>query len=130
MSCNNCTPTKPIPVCTLTLVLGNIFFPDMPVFIFVENLTTGYIHRQEATTSPGGIITLDLSKPDPSFYNPDNNYGVWVTLQVANVNEKEPIEIDSISYDCFQLSFSPFYDEDDNSVLYNSQTLEPIIITP
>lgn len=127
MDCNNCQLTKPIPVCTLTLIIGDIAPIDTPVYIFIENISSGYIHRQEAVSSPSGLVTLDLSKPDPSFYNIYSNYSLWITLQTSTVNEGEPIIIDSIPYDCLQLHFSPYYDEDDNFVQYNTHKLEPII---
>lgn len=124
MACNTCQSTKSIPVCTGSLVLGNITALNTNVYIFVKNNTTGYIHRQEATSNGSGQVSLDLSLPDPSFYNPDSQYEVWVTLQSTSQNTKLNIAISAVNYTCFDLSFNPVYGEEDENIAYTSHTLE------
>lgn len=125
MACNTCQATKSIPVCTDLLILGTID-PDIEVYIFVINHSTGYTHRQEATSDNDGIIKVDLSKPDPSFYNPDSAYEIWVTLQTSSQSERLDIAIDSEDYSCFNLTFNSLYNEEDSNVSYTETTLEII----
>lgn len=80
MACNDCSTLDPIPECTASKVLGTID-PDLDVYIYVKNLFTGYIHRQEATSDIDGELTINLTLPDISFYNQDNSYEVWTTLR-------------------------------------------------
>ena len=123
MSCNTCQLTKPIPTCTESLVLGTIA-SDTDVYIFVKNHSSGYIHRQEATSTLYGTLALDMSLPDPSFYNQDSNYEVWVTLQTVSPNDRLDITIDSVTYDCFSLSFYTFYNETDYTISIPEVILE------
>lgn len=127
MACNTCQRTNPIPTCTETLLLGKITLFDNPVFIFVQNETTGYLHRQMVTSGPAGEVYLDMSIPDPSFYSQDFNYTLWVTNIAGNISDKELITIDSESYECFQLSFITAYSEIDGPTSYVLLNLEPII---
>lgn len=123
MGCNTCQLTKSIPVCTESLVLGSIA-PDTDVFIFILNHTTGYTHRQAATSDIAGLLSLDLELPDPSFYNPDSNYELWATLDTDSPNDRLDITIDSVAYDCFNLSFYAFYDDTDSNIVTPEVTLE------
>jgi len=121
MSCNSCQLTKPIPTCTELLVLGAIT-SDTDVYIYVKNHNSGYVHRQEAVSTLYGTLSLDMSLPDPSFYNQDSNYEVWVTTQEST--DRIDITIDAITYDCFSLSFYTFYNETDYTVSIPEVTLE------
>lgn len=123
MACNTCQATKLIPVCTDSLILGEIA-PDTDVYIFVINHSNGYTHRQEATSDAEGILKIDLSKPDPSFYNPDSAYEIWATLQDEPQNLRLLITIEEEPYSCFNLSFNRVFDEDDSIVSYTETTLE------
>jgi len=123
MACNTCQQTKSIPQCTTLLVLGTIA-ENTEVYIFVKNHTTGYIHRQEATSDEDGVLSLDLSLPDSSFYNPDSNYEVWATLRTTSQNTKLNISISAVNYTCFDLSFNSLYGEEDENISYPTHTLE------
>jgi hypothetical protein len=70
--------------CTESLVLGTID-PDTEIYIYVKNISNGYVHRQEITSDAEGEITLDLTAPDPTFYNSDSSYEVWATLRTDSV---------------------------------------------
>lgn len=84
MACNNCSQLDEIPECTETLVLGTID-PDTEIYIYVKNISNGYVHREETTSNGDGDITLDLTAPDSTFYNPDSSYEVWATLRTESV---------------------------------------------
>lgn len=123
MACNTCQSTKSIPVCTDSLVLGTIT-SNTDVYIFVVNHSSGYTHRQEATSGNYGELRIDLTKPDTSFYNPDSAYEIWATLQTSSQNERLDITIDAVEYTCFNLSFNRVFDELDANVNYTETTLE------
>jgi hypothetical protein len=84
MACNNCSELDPIPECTDNILLGTIE-PDTEVYIYVKNLSSGYVHREETTSDEDGYLTLDLTEPDPTYYNSDSHYEVWATLRTDNV---------------------------------------------
>lgn len=102
MACNDCHELDQIPECTDSLELGSID-ADTEVYIYVKNIFTGYVHRQEALSDEEGTLTLDLTEPESSFYNKDSSYEIWITLRTDNVR----IDI-TISYgvvaDCLNLS--------------------------
>jgi hypothetical protein len=103
MACNDCHELDQIPECTDSLELGSVD-ADTEVYIYVKNIFTGYIHRQEALSDEEGVLTLDLTQPESSYYNKDSSYEIWVTLRTDNVR----IDI-TVSYgvvaDCLNLSF-------------------------
>jgi hypothetical protein len=112
MACNNCETLDAIPECSDSLELGTID-ADTEVYIYVKNNFTGYIHKQNAVSGLYGALTLDLTLPDPSFYNKDSNYEVWATLR----DDNERIDI-TVSYgivaDCVSPQFflvNDFLDE-------------------
>ncbi len=108
MACNNCHILDPIPECSESLELGTID-ANTEVYIYVKNLFSEYIYRQEAISGNYGALTIDLSWPHYSFYNKDFAYEVWITLR----NDNERIDI-TISYgivtDCINISFFPIND--------------------
>jgi hypothetical protein len=103
MACNDCYLLDSIPECTEELVLGTID-PDTEVYIYVKNIFTGYVHREEVTSDGDGEIVLDLTQPDISFYNQDSIYEIWATLRT----DSERLDI-TVAYgqvhDCLSLSF-------------------------
>lgn len=109
MACTTCQTTKKIPTCTTDLVLGTTVHLDTNIYIFVRNLTTGYLHRETAVTDGAGEVILDLSQPDSSFYNPYSIYEVWVTLATSTINEKVTVTIGATGYTCFTLEFDKVY---------------------
>lgn len=108
MACNDCHTLDQIPECTESLELGTID-ADTEVYIYVKNNFTDYVHRQEALSDGDGLLTLDLTQPDPTFYNKDSSFEIWVTLRTDNVK----IDI-TVSYgvvaDCLNLSLFPVND--------------------
>jgi hypothetical protein len=123
MACNSCQSTKSIPQCTGQVVIGT-YTANTDIFIFVKNNTTGYIHRQESTTDSDGKVLLDLSFPDPSFYNHDNTYELWINEPGSSQNIQASVSIGDEEYLCFNLLFNPLYNEDDESISYTQHTLE------
>jgi hypothetical protein len=103
MACNDCSELDSIPECTDSIVLGSID-PDTEVYIYVKNIFTDYVHREEVTSDGDGDITLDLTEPDSSFYNPDSQYEIWVTLR----DSSERLDITyayGLTDTCLSLSF-------------------------
>lgn len=103
MACNDCHELDQIPECTYSLELGTID-AETEVYIYVKNIFTGYIHRQEAESGVDGILELDLTEPDSSFYNKDSSYEIWATLRTDNVRIDITVSYGVIA-DCLNLSF-------------------------
>lgn len=101
MACNTCQSLDSISECSDTIELG-IIDPDLEVYIYVKNIHSGYIHRQEAVSDNTGLLILDLSNPDVSFYNQNSAYEVWVTLQTDSTRL---VFIDPATFDCLNPSF-------------------------
>lgn len=124
MSCTPCQPTKKIPTCAAEVVVGSIEDLSTDIYIYIKNLTTGYLHRQESTSGPYGLVTLDLSVPDSSFYNPNSTYELWATLANAQIGDRLEITIDEEPETCFELSFEKAFDEMNFAANYDTHVLE------
>lgn len=102
MACNDCYSLDSIPECSNELELGTIT-PYLEVYIYVKNTFTDYIHRQEAIADVDGLVVLDLAQPDPSYYNKDSSYEIWITLRTDNIRIDITVAYGLI-YDCINLS--------------------------
>lgn len=123
MACLDCTPTKPIPACTTSLILGNISSLATAVYIYVRNLTSGKLYRQAVTSSVAGLVTLDKTLPSSYFYSPNHAYEIWVTLASAtNIDDKQTLTIGSSTATCLNPVFDKPIDDDNLNITYTSQT--------
>ncbi len=107
MACKTCHQLSEIPECSESIVLGSMAI-DTEVYIYVKNLYSGFIHKQEAVSDNTGDLTLNLTKPSKDFYNKDTAYQIWVTLRTDN--DKIDFTIDTVDLDCFNLSVYPVND--------------------
>lgn len=101
MSCI-CQESQKIPTCLYELILGSVSEVNTLVHVDIRNVSTGYTFRQSVTTSAEGLVTIDLTTPEPSFYNPDSYYEVSISSPEYVVL---PITIDDMEYDCIGLYF-------------------------
>lgn len=101
MSCI-CQESQKIPTCLEELVLGSVSELSTLVHVDIKNISTGNSFRQSVTTSPEGLITIDLTNPSSSFYNPDSYYEVSIS---SAGYIPLPITIDDMEYDCIGLYF-------------------------
>lgn len=105
MACIECTETKPVPECVESIVIGAIAYNSTAVYIYVKNLSTGYIHQASATSSVAGLVTLSTELPDISFYNHNHLYEIWVARQSQSINERLTVTISTVGYTCFMVPF-------------------------
>lgn len=103
MSCPVCTSTKILPTCWFDLIVGDIS-PEKDVDIYVKNITTGKVIKQELDGATE--IFIDLTDPESDFYNPYNTYEVWVTERDdpttrLSVTFKDGVTVDT----CFTIKF-------------------------
>lgn len=105
-------------------MIGSVEDASTDLYVYIKNLTTGYVHRQEVMSNEYGLVTLDLSLPDISFYNPNNTYESWVTLQDAQIDDRLPVTIGDDDYTCFALNFEKVFDETGIAATYETHTLE------
>ncbi len=108
MACTNCQEVTPIPQCVEDITIGAIADLTTDVYVFVKNLTTGYLHQQEAVSDGAGLVILDSTLPDISFYNENHFYELWITKQSETINDKLPITVvgGATPFDCLLLVFT------------------------
>lgn len=101
MSCI-CQESQKVPTCLDELVLGSVSELNADVFVDIKNVSTGYSIRQAVTTSAEGLVTINLTDPVPSFYNPNSYYEISIssTTQVLL-----PLTIDDMEFDCIAVYF-------------------------
>lgn len=106
MICSDCRETKRVPTHTTDLTIGTVESLSSTVYAFVQNLSTGYTHRQEVLTDASGTVVLDMSLPHYSYYHEHSAYKVWVTDTNSVIL---PVTIDNEINDCFTVSFKDLY---------------------
>lgn len=102
MSCSTCTKTKKLTQCVNEISIGTIAEVDTEVYIYLKLVATGRVERHEATSDGAGLVVLNST--DITFMS-GMLYEVWVGLRTTSVEDKLPVTIDSVEYDCFQVEF-------------------------
>jgi len=112
MSCSNCIEAKPIPVCTGELTIGTVETELTEVYVFLQNIATGYIAMQSAEVSLyDSSIKIDMSLPYPDFYSPNFYFKLWVS-ETEDSNDVIPFTIDDIEYECLTVIFQKLHTDD------------------
>lgn len=105
------------------LVIGNVGPSDVTVYI--RNETSGRTEKINSTIDYTGLVAIDMAQI-PGFFHPNADYILWVTEQNLDIMETLSVEINSIEYTCFRLTFIRTFVEDELEVL-DIQYLEPEI---
>jgi len=112
MNCINCIEAKPIPVCSGELIIGTVETIETEVFVFVQNIATGYIATHTVTPSSyDSSVSIPLDEPYPDFYSPNFYFKLWVS-ETEDGNEVLPVTIDDVEYECFTIIFKTIYSSD------------------
>ncbi len=112
MNCSNCIEAKPIPVCTGMLTIGTVDTELSEVYVFIENIATGYIDTQTAIVSLyDSSIAIDMSLPYPDFYSPNFYFKLWVS-ETEDGNDIIPFTIDDVEHECLTLLFQKLHTDD------------------
>jgi len=112
MSCSNCIEAKPIPVCAGELTIGTVEAELTEVYVFLENIATGYIAMQSAEVSAyDSSIKIDMSLPYPDFYSPNFYFKLWVS-ETEDSNDVIPFAIDEVEYECLTVIFQNLHTDD------------------
>jgi len=107
------------------VVLGLIADLETDVYVYVKNTATGRIERQPNTSEFNGNVTLALNIPDESFYHPNAEYQVWVTLATAgNMYDTQTITlVDGVTASqCLLVSFERVIEVDNTFITSSQQT--------
>ncbi len=124
MTCISCKPTKKIPTCISEIVIGTIV-ADMDYLVYIENNNTGYILKLPCTSDVDGLLTLDLSEIDTTFFSPNNKYKLTVTLADAAISDILDITLaDASVVNCLLLLFAKSFDNEGLITSQESATLE------
>ncbi len=111
MNCTNCVESKPIPVCTGELIIGTVETTE-EVYVFIENIATGYIAMQSSTPSEyDSTVSIDMSEPYPDFYSPNFYFKLWIA-DTEDGNDIVPFTIDEVEHDCLTIIFQKLHTDD------------------
>jgi hypothetical protein len=111
MNCTNCIEAKPIPVCTGELIIGTVDTSE-EVYVFIENIATGYIAMQSAVPSEyDSSISINMGEPYPDFYSSNFYFKLWVS-DAEDGNAIVPLTIDEIEYECLTIIFQKLHTDD------------------
>lgn len=137
MSCSTCTITKPIPTCTKQLNICTLT-PNTDYWVWLTNEVTGLVYRYNATTDNTGLLSIDMTKPLPSFYSKNFVITMHVTTtDIDTMNDWVTMTIDEADYLCFELNlidinssnvgYSNDYTDDYGKVSTDVYTLKPML---
>jgi len=116
MSCSDCAKTDIIPECSEKVEVGRSAFNNQDIHIFVQDIATGRIEHQDATTNVSGGIELDLTKPSKDFYKAGKDYEVWATTSTLKLSRADALPFtiagDSETVVCVLIKFAKLYDAD------------------
>lgn len=122
MSCTPCSFTKPVPVCVQELNIGRIAGLNTPIYVFINNLTTGKTVRLSEVSDGAGDIAVDTTgiRFSESF-----TYEIYVVLQSAtSIDDREDILNYPTILTCLAVPFQTVEDEDQDLIIYTTITLE------
>lgn len=123
MSCNECSKTDAIPTCAATLVIGTVALLNTAMYVYVKDVTTGRLHMQPSTSSGAGVVSLDMTLPDQTFWIPDHHYELWMTTATSTgMDNRTDFVISSTTVDCINLVFERVLDENSDGKEYASIT--------
>jgi hypothetical protein len=106
--CTPALPTKKIPLCILTLIIGKISSANANVNIFIVDITTGRRFILQSTSDGAGLVSVDLTAIE---FSEEHTYELWITLQSANPEDKEDITIDTETATTVALGFLSLFTE-------------------
>ncbi len=126
MACNSCESSLKVPTCINNLVIGDIDNESEEIYIYLKNTSSGYIYRQESESNVNGIITL-VCTDILDMLQPGIEFELWATLRTSNTR----LEIFTTlpypqitSFECFNIEFERYLDEEGNCVTQETYTLE------
>ncbi len=122
--CITCQKTKVLPRCSTQLTIGLINHISQTIYIFVDNVTTGYRIRQEATSTATGIVNIDMTDPARDFFSPNMQYEVWVTFRDTSIEERVPISLGGSAFDCFVMEFETTFATQNVAAVYATYQLQ------
>jgi hypothetical protein len=112
MNCTNCIEAKAIPVCSGELLIGTVETEMSEVYVFVQNIATGYKAIHTVTPSEyDSSVSIPLDQPYTDFYSPNFYFKLWVS-ETEDGNEVLPVTIDEVEYECFTIIFQGIYSDD------------------
>lgn len=118
-----------LPICLTTLVIGTATAAT-DYYVYLRNITTGYLYRYEVTSDGAGLISLSIKDPDADgaaqfLPVPDHNYEMWITTQAAtNTEANVSVTVNAIAYTGFAFSFFKVYETGTDLAAYTTQTLK------
>lgn len=85
MACETCTQTKPMLRCVGKLKLGNYDTTGTSLWVYIQNLATGKIHRVSDITEAAGLIHFTVG----FSFTPNTTYKVWLNEESETMEEQK-----------------------------------------
>lgn len=118
MCCEDCIEACEIFQCYSNVSLGKITSVLTAVNVYLENVATGRIHKENVTTTATGVVTIAAGTWN-EFLMTGSQIKVWV--QKASQQTKQEITLyldadagtfDTVGYECIVFNTVPLFDED------------------
>lgn len=129
MSCSDCAKTFPIPECTDELVIGQALNPFDNIFIYVRDVATGRVEKQNRQIDLFGNILMSLLEPSKDFYKAGKDYEVWISgTLIIDLEKGDTPFLISPSPDpvkCVLISFSKVYES--GTLVTNAKSILSVV---
>lgn len=119
--CVPCLKAKPVPTCTVEIVLGTVAANNTAVMVYVEDVSSGLLFAFPTTTGAGGEVAVDVSEIE--FFE-NHSYLSYVTLANASLNDPETLTLGTDTTDYVCIRFRNVKLDDGTMETYSTITLE------
>jgi hypothetical protein len=118
--CQSCRRLKPVAICVEDLTIGTVQDINTTYNIFFKSLANGFTIKYTAISDNDGLLILS---PSNGFILAQNHLYEMYVNKTTSMSSGEPLDIDGVVADCFQVMFTSVNDED-GVYAYIQQTLE------
>lgn len=118
--CVTCFKAKTLPCCLTTLFVGAIGIVNLPVMVYIKDITTGRIQNIAASSDGSGNVEIDLS--EKSFFD-NHAYEMWITAAGADFSDKEIITIAGQQYYSVCMDFDTVTNTDGGAETFAEATI-------
>lgn len=107
---------------TQTLIIGTMPENEQHYWVYIYDESRDKLHRVSASSDISGQLEIDLAALAGKL-NPYAVYYIFVTLEGANLSEREDITSGAETYICFKVEFTHPYNDSNEQVIITNQTI-------
>lgn len=108
MICEPKLKALPVTECIGTLTIGTVADVNQAFNVYIENVTTRQRNVYQVTSSPAGLLSVDLSDDE---FSDLHTYELWATLANLTPEDSTTITIEGKSARIIQLRFTRVYQD-------------------